>query len=122
MLLLELYKKFQYFISEERHEFMVYLLLIIGVLVGCYALYRFFLTATKEQIVALIKTAMFVIFICALLWLSVTGKLPAAIALLAAVMPFLYSWVQEKRKKKKNTQTNKTEDQKDDGDDKDINA
>tara|TARA_B100001778_G_scaffold315152_1_gene301031 strand:+ start:2121 stop:2432 length:312 start_codon:yes stop_codon:yes gene_type:complete len=75
---------------------MVYFILIFGCLIGVYALYRFFMVATKEQITAAFKTASFIIFAVALLFLSVTGRLPAALALLGVVSPFIANWLRQK--------------------------
>ncbi|MEZ5815047.1 MAG: DnaJ domain-containing protein [Alphaproteobacteria bacterium] len=67
---------------------MPYLLLVIGLLIGAYALYRFFLNATVAQIKALFLLAIITVLCAALFTLAVTGRLPAAIALLGAVVPF----------------------------------
>ena len=77
---------------------MPYLLLILGLLIGTYALYRFFIRADINQIKSLILAA-FVITICvALFVLSVTGRLPAAIAIVSALSPFLVAWFSQKRR------------------------
>jgi hypothetical protein len=75
---------------------MVYFVLIFGCLIGVYALYRFFMVASREQITAAFKTASFIIFALALLFLSVTGRLPAALALLGVVSPFIAHWLRQK--------------------------
>ncbi len=79
---------------------MVYLILIIGIVFGTYALYKFFLNATLSQIRAAFQTAMFIIFAGALLFLSVTGRLPAALALMGAISPFLFTILKKKFSKK----------------------
>ena len=66
---------------------MPYLLLIVGLLIGAYALYRFFMNADVQQIKALFLLAIVVVLCAALFTLAVTGRLPAAIALLSAVIP-----------------------------------
>ena len=66
---------------------MTYLLLVIGLLVGLYALYRFFLNADVAQIKAFFLMAIVVVLCAALFTLAVTGRLPAAIALCTAVVP-----------------------------------
>ena len=66
---------------------MPYLLLILGLLVGAYALYRFFLNADVAQIKALFLLAIVTVLCAALFTLAVTGRLPAAIALCSAVIP-----------------------------------
>lgn len=75
---------------------MPYLLLVIGLLIGIYALSRFFVKADVDDIKALILSA-FTITICvALFVLAVTGRLPAAIALVAALAPFIVAFYTKK--------------------------
>ena len=77
---------------------MPYLLLIIGVIIALYALYKFFIRADVQQIKALFLTAFFTIIVIALLILSLTGRLPAALALLGAMIPFAIAHLRDKRK------------------------
>jgi len=67
---------------------MPYLVLAIGVLIGLYALYRFFMKADIKQIKALFLTSVIVVLSLALFFMAITGRLPAALALLAAITPF----------------------------------
>ncbi len=67
---------------------MPYLILAIGVLIGLYALYRFVLKASVEQIKALALTAIIVVLTLALFVMAITGRLPAALALVVAIFPF----------------------------------
>ncbi len=71
---------------------MPYLLLVIGLLIGAYTLYRFFMNADVQQIKALFLLAIIVVLCAALFTLAVTGRLPAAIALLSAVIPLGLGW------------------------------
>ncbi len=66
---------------------MHFLLLGIGVLVGMIGLYRFFLNANLKQITTLFLVGGFVAVCIALFFLAVTGRLPAALGLLAALWP-----------------------------------
>lgn len=66
---------------------MPYLILVIGVLIGLYALFRFFMNATPRQIRALFMIAALGVVCIAAFVLSVTGRLPAALAIGAAVIP-----------------------------------
>ena len=77
---------------------MPYLLLIIGVVIALFALYKFFIKADIQQIKALFLTAFFTIIVFALLVLSLTGRLPAALALLGAMIPFAIAHLRDKRK------------------------
>ncbi len=71
---------------------MPYLLLVIGLLVGLYALYRFFLNADVHQVKAFFLLAMLVILCTALFTLAVTGRLPAALAIMTALAPLAAGW------------------------------
>ncbi len=81
---------------------MPYLLLVIGLLIGLFTLYRFFINANVHQIKALFLTAAFVIFGLSLFFLAITGRLPAAIALIAAVIPLAIGYLRQKYTKDKN--------------------
>lgn len=79
---------------------MPYLLLIIGVLLGLYALYRFFLRADVRQIKALLLTLLAVSLCVALVFLALTGRLPAALAIVVALVPVMAGIWREARKPK----------------------
>ncbi|MCD8497085.1 MAG: DnaJ domain-containing protein [Alphaproteobacteria bacterium] len=68
---------------------MPYLLLVIGLALAAYALFRFFLKAGPAEIKAAFLTATLVALAIALFYMAVTGRLPAAIALVAAIIPFI---------------------------------
>ena len=77
---------------------MPYLLLALGLIIGIFAMYRFFLRADVREIKALVL-AVFIITICvALFVLAVTGRLPAAIAVVAALSPFVIGWFTKRRR------------------------
>lgn len=80
---------------------MHYLILVVGILIGIYGLYKFFLSANAKQVKAAFTTAAFTIFAFALLYLSITGRLPAALGLLGAISPFLLSHWHKKREKRR---------------------
>ena len=82
---------------------MPYLLLIIGLLVGLYALYRFFLNADVQQIKALFLLATLTVLCVALFVLAVTGRLPAAIAVLSATVPLLIGFFRARAQGEKET-------------------
>jgi len=78
---------------------MPYLLLALGLILGIFAMYRFFLRAEVREIKALVL-AVFIITICvALFVLAVTGRLPAAIAAVAALSPFVIGWFTKRRRR-----------------------
>lgn len=72
---------------------MPYLLLAIGLMVGAVALYRFFLNANIKQIKAAFMVVSLVAIAIAMFYLAVTGRLPAAIALVVAIVPFVLSYL-----------------------------
>lgn len=80
---------------------MPYLLLVIGLIFGIYALYRFFMSADIQQIKSLILAAMTMAVCAALFLMALTGRLPAAIALISALSPFIIAWY-AKRKARRN--------------------
>lgn len=82
---------------------MPYLLLVIGLLIGGFALYRFFLNATLPQIKAFFLVTIAAVLIIALFYMAVTGRLPAALGLLVALWPILAGlirmWLRRKEEK-----------------------
>lgn len=71
---------------------MPYLILAIGLIIGIYGLYRFFLTADVKQIKALGLSVFAVIIGVAILILALTGRFPAALALVVALLPFFVAY------------------------------
>jgi len=76
---------------------MPYILLILGLLVGGYALYRFFINANIKQIKALFLAASVATLVIALFYMALTGKLAAALGLGAAIIPFIVAYFRERR-------------------------
>lgn len=66
---------------------MVYLILIIGLIIALASLYRFFLKAEARQVKAMLLSCLAAGITLASLFLAVTGRLPAAIAILTALWP-----------------------------------
>ena len=66
---------------------MPYIILLIGGLLALAALYRFFLKAEARQVKAMLLSCLAAGIFIAALFLAVTGRLPAAIAILAALWP-----------------------------------
>lgn len=79
---------------------MPYFLLGFGVLIGLYGLYRFFLTANVRQVISLFAVGGFLAVCIALFYLAVTGRLPAALGLIAAIAPFVLAWRQKHLKQR----------------------
>ena len=76
---------------------MHYVLLGLGLLIGAGAMYRFFLNADARQIGAFLFTLVTGILAIALLFLALTGRLPAAIALVSALWPLGLAWWKKKK-------------------------
>lgn len=72
---------------------MPYLLLVLGLLLGIYTLYRFFINADLNQIKSLILAAVTITICLSLFILAITGRLPAAIAIVAALGPFIVGFL-----------------------------
>lgn len=77
--------------------YMVYLILIAGVLFAIIGLYRFLLKAPPREIKTLFLAAAAVGVAIAALFMTVTGKLPAAIAILTALWPIAVSYLKMNR-------------------------
>ncbi len=77
---------------------MPYILFAFGIALGVFGLYRFFVNAQPKQIVSLFLSAFFVIICGALIFLSITGRLPAALALLGSVWPLALVFWRTKQK------------------------
>lgn len=78
---------------------MHYLLLGLGLAVGIYALYRFFLSASTRQIKGLFLTSVFIVLVGALFFMAVTGRLAAAIGLAVALLPIIREYWRLKQNK-----------------------
>jgi hypothetical protein len=91
---------------------MPYILLAIGILLGVFGLYRFFMVASNKQIKALYATIFALSMGGALFYLAITGKLAAAIGLVAVLIPLLIS--------KSRPQKNKNEPEREDRADEDT--
>jgi len=75
---------------------MPYILLVLGLLIGGYALYRFFVNANIKQIKALFLAASLATLVIALFFMAVTGRLAAALGLGAAIIPFVIAYFRER--------------------------
>lgn len=78
---------------------MPYIILAFGVLLALYGLYRFFLVASVAQIRAMTMTVLLLTVCGAMLFLALTGRLPAALGLLLALSPLALSWWKNKKAK-----------------------
>lgn len=79
---------------------MPYLLLVIGAAIGLFGLYKFFLSASPKQVGAFLTAVVFLILTVALLFMAVTGRLPAAIALVVAIWPLALAYWKARQPRK----------------------
>lgn len=82
---------------------MPYILLVIGILIGLFALYRFMMKAEPHQIRALFLTAAILGVGLALFVLSVTGRFPAALGIIVAILPFIYGYLRNRKQSRQDT-------------------
>jgi hypothetical protein len=66
---------------------MPYALLALGLVIGLYGLYTFFLNATPKQVMTMSVTVVTGALALALFLLAMTGRLPMALAALSALWP-----------------------------------
>jgi hypothetical protein len=79
---------------------MPYLLLVIGAAIGLFGLYKFFLSASPKQVGAFLTAVIFFLLTVALLFMAVTGRLPAAIALVVAIWPLALTYWKARQPRK----------------------
>lgn len=77
---------------------MPYLILAAGLLIGAFALYKFFLTASVEEVKSFFSGASLVALALLLIIMSLTGKLPAALVLLILFFPYIWKIVRRRIK------------------------
>ncbi len=75
---------------------MPYVLLVIGAALGLFGLYKFFVSAQPKQIAAFLGAAVFFVLTAALFFMAVTGRLPAALAIVVAIWPLALAWLKAK--------------------------
>ena len=82
---------------------MPYLLLALGLLIGVFSLYRFFINAEVKQIKAFFLSV-FALAVCvALLVMALTGRLAAALGIFVVLLPFAAPYLKKFRQEPQNT-------------------
>lgn len=76
---------------------MPYLILVFGLIVGGYALLRFFMKASPEQIKQAIFIAAIILFTLTLLLFALSGRIIVAIALLVPVVMIFAGWYRKRK-------------------------
>lgn len=83
---------------------MPYLILVIGVLIGFYVIGRLFRNADPKQIRIVLATLGSLALTVVMLGLSMSGRLPLALAIVIGALPVVWRWIldhQAQRKKKR---------------------
>ena len=80
---------------------MPYLILIFGILVALFALYRFMVKANIEQVRFLFLVIFAVLYSGVLLFFALTGRVVISIGLLVFLVPFIVSHFRAKLRAKK---------------------
>ncbi len=78
---------------------MPYLILVIGALIGLYALFRFLTKAQPSQIKAFFRIVVIVIYCVIMLFFALTGRIIISIALVVLAIPFAISYFKGRNKK-----------------------
>lgn len=84
---------------------MPYLLLIIGIVIAVFALYRFLIKANASQIKALVLSILLIAIGLGAFVLAVTGRLPAALALMGACVPFGIKYLKNRARRREDVST-----------------
>jgi hypothetical protein len=79
---------------------MPYLILVIGLLLGVYGLYRFFLNADVRQIKALFLSFVTAAVGITLLVMALTGRLVPALTIFVVLLPFIGNYLKHRKAQK----------------------
>lgn len=71
---------------------MPYILLILGLLIGGFALLRFFSKASVEQIKLFFRICLLIVYGFVLLYFAMTGRIVIAIGIFVLSLPILLSY------------------------------
>ncbi len=74
---------------------MHYLILVIGIMVGLYALYRFFIKAEVSAIRTFFRICIIIIYAIILLFFAMTGRMIVSLGLLILGIPFAIGYFKE---------------------------
>lgn len=80
---------------------MPYIVLIAGIIIGLFALYRLFITANPTQIKRALRMIIIVIYVGILLFFALRGLFVVSLALLVLCVPFVISYFKAKTNKHK---------------------
>ena len=77
---------------------MQYLIFTFGIIIGAFALYRYFINAKPEDIKRFITHAFIGLFALILLYFAMSGRILVSLALLVISMPFIIIHYRKKQK------------------------
>jgi len=80
---------------------MPYIVLAIGALTALFAFYRFFISATPQEIRRVILYFLCMTYMLVLLYLAMSERIFIALGLLILAIPFVISYFRNKEKRKK---------------------
>lgn len=80
---------------------MPYLILVIGVIIGLIAFYRFFTRATPAQVRLFFRVVIIILFIGVLLFFAFTGRIIISLGLLLLSVPIALKSYKENKNKNK---------------------
>ncbi len=75
---------------------MPYLIFLFGILVGLYALYRFFLKANPDEVKNLIRISISLVYGIIILYFALSNRIIISLALLVLYIPFIISYYRSK--------------------------
>tara|TARA_R110002072_G_scaffold59000_3_gene150082 strand:- start:346 stop:621 length:276 start_codon:yes stop_codon:yes gene_type:complete len=78
---------------------MPYIILIAGIIIGLFALYRLFINANPAQIKHAMRVIIIVIYVGILLFFALRGLFVVSLALLVLCVPFVISYFKAKMNK-----------------------
>ena len=78
---------------RHKETSMPYLILAIGLLLGLYALYKFFINADVKQVKAFFLSVLAIAICVALIIMALTGRLVPALVIFITLLPFVAKYV-----------------------------
>ncbi|MGH1455747.1 MAG: hypothetical protein ACRBDI_03110 [Alphaproteobacteria bacterium] len=78
---------------------MPYLIFVIGILIGAYAFYRYFISAKPADIRLFFRNALIGVYLLIIVMFALLGKILVSLALLILALPFVISYYKGKQSK-----------------------
>ena len=90
---------------------MPYLILVIGLIVGLFALYRFFINAQPEAIRTFFRVCIIIAYAAVMLFFAMTGRIFVSIGLALLGIPFVFSYYRIKKQRRLENSSNNHDDE-----------